>query len=281
MPNRSDIDFLVYENQNIGSGHLKRSSILFKYLKNFYNCKFYLNKLPNYKKKNNLKKVLILDSHYPNETLIKNLKKNYYIIGLDYFGKIKIDMNILVHNHKKTFQKKLFVGKKYILLDKEKLLEVKNIKQEINTALIFFGMANKKKISMNFAIPLLKKGFKKVLLIIGKFNKEKIFNLNKNQNLIIKKSPKNFLQLLAKSQVVFVNSGNTLFEAMYLKKKIWSIPQTIFEKNIFNNLFKAKELNYSLICKMNKKMILSSPKYKKINFNGEFHIKKLIDQYFK
>lgn len=276
MLNRSQIDLLAFENKNIGYGHVRRTKYLFNYLKNFYNCRIYINKIPNSSSNPKEKRILILDSHFPSINKINKLKKKYFIIGLDYFGKIKINVNIVIFKHKKTNQDILYSGSKFILLDKYNIKKnSKKIKKK--HVLIFFGASNKKNLSFKYAFQLVRIGFN-VNLVIGKYSRENIKYKKKIRNLSIKKNPKNFLNLIKESEIVFTNAGNTLFESMFLKKKIWSIPQSKFEKNIYNYLFKKKFINFKIIKSKNINEINNTPKYVNLAFNAEKEIKKIIDK---
>ena len=134
--------------------------------------------------------------------------------------------------------------------------------------------------SFKYAFQLARIGFN-VNLVIGKYSRENIKYKKKIKNLSIKKNPKNFLNLIKESEIVFTNAGNTLFESMFLKKKIWSIPQSKFEKNIYNYLFKKKFINFKIIKSKNINEINNTPKYVNLAFNAEKEIKKIIDKCIK
>mgnify|MGYP003689609673 FL=1 len=109
-----------------------------------------------------------------------------------------------------------------------------------------------------------------------------MYKRQSDNRVTFKKSSKTFYKLLKTSEIVFVNSATTLFEAMYFKKKIWSLPQTNFEKNIYKKIFHKKLIELHKINQFDqKKMIKNSPTYKKINFDGENKIKKIIQSIIK
>ena len=279
MLNKTRVNLLAFENSKIGYGHVKRLKLLHEHLKKRYVCKLYINKIPKTQKIHK-KEILILDSHFPNKNLIKKLNKNFIIIGLDYFGKIKIEKNIIILKHKKTFEKKSHIGMENIIIDKENLNKYSKLKIIKNNVLVFFGSSNKRNLTKKYTLMLKKYGYK-VITVIGKFNKEKI-NLVSDNRVTCKKSSKTFYKLLKTSEIVFVNSATTLFEAMYFKKKIWSLPQTNFEKNIYKKIFHKKLIELHKINQFDqKKMIKNSPTYKKINFDGENKIKKIIQSIIK
>ena len=277
MLNKSKVDLLAFENKNIGYGHVRRTKYLYNYLNNFYNCKIYINKFPQINS-NVEEKIIILFIIFKIRKS-KQTKKKILYNWIRLFWKQKIDTNIVIFRHKKSNQDTLYSGKKFIFLDK---INIKKTKKKIikKNILVFFGTSNKKNLSYKFAYRLDRIGFN-VNLVVGKYSREIIKYRKKIKNLNIKFRPKKFLNLMKEAEIVFTNAGNTLFESMYLKKKIWSIPQSKFEKNINNYLFKKKSICLEKLNLKNLDEITNTPKYPKLPFKGEIEIKKIIDKCIK
>lgn len=262
------VSIFTYSNRKIGSGHLKRSKILYDFLKKYYICKLYINKNINKKNTKN-SDVIILDHHF--KKINSSLFQNIFTLALDYYGKSKFDKNFLVIKQKKIFTKNNNINLENLILDKKGLDEKKKIKLNKKSVLISLGSTNKKKM-LTKLIYCLRKLKLKITVIKGKYNLEKI---NKNNNLKIYKNRLDFYSFLKKNEFIITNTATTLFESIYLNKKIISIPQTRFEATLYKKIFK-KEFNYSFL---KKKLIKISDfkKVKKMKFRGELKIKKILD----
>ena len=265
LSKKKKVSIFTYTNKNIGYGHYKRSKILYEYLKNYFNCSFYTNQ--NITKKKIAKSdVIIFDHHY--KRINNELIKDKFVIGLDYYGKSNFNRNILVLKQKKIYTKYNNINIENIIIDKKKLnYKKKNIKK--NSVLISLGSSNKKKLISKIISNLIDPKFK-ITIIKGLYNSEK---LKKYKNVKIFNFRDDFYDLLRNHEFIITNTATTLFEAIYLKKKIISIPQTKFEENlyhkIFQNKFNLKNLNLE-IKPYNFKI------FKKYKFNGEIRIKKYI-----
>ena len=97
-------------------------------MKNFFLCKFFVNKKIT-KKRLGKSKFLILDDHYKN--LNNNLLKDLFSIALDYYGKSKFDRNLLIIKQNKIYTNKNDINLNNIIINKKGSIRLK-IKEKKN-----------------------------------------------------------------------------------------------------------------------------------------------------
>ena len=229
-----------------GYGHIKRSSALVKaLLKRGLNAQLIIVselvqiKLELFIKQHLTTGIVIFDLPYVLDDLILQCQKEGILtVTLDYFGKANPYINIIVFEHKKikTIYKK-YVGFKFVII-RDEILQVKskiNFHNDLNYVLVLIGGGDINDQGIKAAELLAHNGYN-VKLISGPYSKypsnPKLYTLYKQ--------PKNLPELLLNANFIISNGGGSFFESIYLKKKIFVLPQTEFEKNISNYFLENK-----------------------------------------
>ena len=250
MKKNKNISIYCDGGKNIGYGHIRRSLVLYYFLKN-KNYKTNILPLSNFPKKflplehnKKIAQLVIFDGpiNNSNEKLLKKLRKEQKkIITLDWFGKFIPDINIAIYPHKKVKAKvKSYIGLNYVIIDKKiinikknrKYRNIKNNKNIMNKVLIMIGGGDILGLGKKASKYLNNCGFK-VTLIEGPLVKNKL--VSKNINVLC--NPKNLNQLMIKNDWIITNGGNSLFESIFLKKPTYVLPQS-------NNEIKIAKLFY-------------------------------------
>lgn len=260
---------ILYEFNNAsGIGHLVRSRIIFNFLSKIFFVKFIninqVDKIINTKFD-----LLILDLKKYSNNKINSLKKLNYnkILTLDNFDNNFGDLNISIYEHNKNLnKKKRLSGLKFCLIRND--LKKKNLKEK-NIIFISLGfIVNKSKINLIKRIYKLR-GNNQIAISPNFKNK-----INAKKDLIIL-NKKNYLNYFKNAKICVTNAGNTLVEALYLKKFCIVEAQTKKEKK-FSNFLKKRKLvfDFSAIKSMNNNININ---YKNcIDGKGAIRIKKEI-----
>lgn len=260
---------ILYEfNNTSGIGHLVRSRIIFNFLSKIFFVKFIninqVDKIINTKFD-----LLILDLKKYSNNKINLLKKLNYnkILTLDNFDNNFGDLNISIYEHNKNLnKKKRLSGLKFCLIRND--LKKKNLKEK-NIIFISLGfIVNKSKINLIKRIYKLR-GNNQIAISPNFKNK-----INAKKDLIIL-NKKNYLNYFKNAKICVTNAGNTLVEALYLKKFCIVEAQTKKEKK-FSNFLKKRKLvfDFSAIKSMNNNININ---YKNcIDGKGAIRIKKEI-----
>lgn len=273
MNSNVTIKILCEANKKIGFGHLKRSLNLYKYIKPFFPYTFIQGVdnqtekfLPKQKyNSNNFKdvKINIIDIKSDLKDIINQNKKNKIIsITLDYFGKHTPDYNIIIFKHKKFLSfKQSFVGLKYSIIRNDFLnLNKKKYPIKINNITIVMGGSDISNSSYSIALELSDLGFD-VKIIYGPLYKKRI----KSNLFKILYNPKNYKEVISKSDMLITNGGGCMLEGIFLNIPIIAIPQSKEEKNLVNHLLKNKAIisdNINFLYSYKKNSIIK----KKLNF---------------
>lgn len=226
----------------IGNGHFIRTKNLFiKFKSKNFKVKLIVNNISEILKYKEY--LLIYDSPKSNyKTLNKLSNLGIKIICFDWFYKFKPYINISIFPHKRVLSLyKSYVGIKYINIRSELFsLKKKNINN--NKILIVLGSGDKRKQTDKISRFLVEQGLE-ISVVKGKYSE-----LTKsNKKIRIYFNPKNFLKLLNDHEYIITNGGTCLFEANYLGKKIFVLPQTKREEKIAKLFFQNKSiLGYGL-----------------------------------
>jgi spore coat polysaccharide biosynthesis predicted glycosyltransferase SpsG len=231
-------------NHKIGFGNYSRSKNLFINLKKEFKV-FLIYNLTTIKKIENIKKkyprpvIIIFDTPQINKQLFNFYKIYAKIIFFDYFGKLIPNYNIIIFKHHNVRAKnKFFVGLKYINL-KNKVLNLKILNKKIEKKiLISLGGGDIKNQSIRIAKYLIKKGYKVTILYGPTFKSKLNF---KDSNLKIYYNSKKYLKIFNLHTNIITNGGSTMFEAVYLNKNVYVLPQSLKEANLAK-LFNEKKL---------------------------------------
>ncbi len=266
--------FIVDYSKHSGSGHLKRSSYLAKYIKNkdnkiiffingnfldaakneqFSTKKFDKKKIFNFDKRNTL---IVIDSYYINKNYVNKLyDKGFKIILFDDRITSGLKANILINqnlsftkkDYKKTNVKKLLVGQKYSIIS-DNLISIKKrrkLKKKIKNIMIDFGQASSKEMQY----------FLNYFQFIKKIN----------YSIVIKKNWINFGRLKKllndKKNVKIIYNNKLYFKSLYnidlviggygfseIEKKFLNIPSLAFslseDQKIIGSKNKKIQNNY-------------------------------------
>lgn len=264
--------YLTDYNHKIGFGNYSRSKNLFINLKKEFKVLFLYNlntknKIESIKKKYPRPVIVIFDTPQINKNLFNFYKIYAKTIFFDYFGKLIPNYNIIIFKHYNVRAKnKFFVGLKYISL-KNKVLNLKILNKKIEKKfLISLGGGDIKNQSIRIAKYLIKKGCKVTILYGPTFKSKLNF---KDSNLKIYYNSKTYLKIFNLHTNIITNGGSTMFDAVYLNKNVYVLPQSLKETNLaklfnekkliidygFNKFFKLNLNIFNSIKKSNQKII--------------------------
>ena len=242
----------------MGFGHFRRSLSLFQYLKKqgvtcYIDClseqgKTYfpcneVNDISSFDKSSESKNITVVVFDVPyvlNEQVKAEKKKGRKILCLDCLSLLNVDLSLFIFKHPaQDIKGKHFIGYQYVII-RGAFLQLENFPVTNHTkVLITLGGGDVKQQSIIVAHQLLKLGYK-VDLILGPLVKYEVRITHKN--LTIHCTPDNFPQLMNNANWCIVNGGGCLFEALFLKKPCFVLPQTVAEKAIATDLFDKMQL---------------------------------------
>jgi len=241
------ISILCDGNDKVGYGHIRRSLSLFNFLKALdlvpsikglsADAQKFLPKPVIEKVKENT--IVVIDSPNDVSLLVKeHLDSGHRVICLDSFSIYKPDLTILTFKHPHQSPKGRFVsGLKYaIIRDEFKVLTINKVKSN-KTVLVAIGGADVKNQCADIVPLLLDWGYR-VNLISGPLTLSS--TTEKHPNLDIFHNPRNFPEIMNKSDWCIVNGGGCLFESLYLNKPTYVFPQSQNEENIAHYLSEKK-----------------------------------------
>ena len=224
-------------NFEVGYGHIRRCKTLAAQLEKdgVDVCIFGLSDearffLPKPKTFPRMADLLLFDSPFNIESrVLAAHSRGQTTVTLDWFGEVTPDVNIAVYPHAEVRgAKKVHVGFEYILIREEILLQRRTL-QSINSnkVLVVLGGGDLLNQGHEIAHRLWIEGLE-VTLVQGPFVK----NVDKGEGYRVLFNPPDLPQLLACSDWVVTNGGGCLFEAMYLGKATFVLPQTEKEEKI-------------------------------------------------
>lgn len=268
-----NILFKCDQSNQIGLGHLHRSTALAEiFKKNSHKC-FFLGLKPGLVKKNRISKhdqrkdleyttkfikkknikLIVKDLYSLKYEWEKNISKNNFLVVIDDFRSFNHYCDIYVNYHFNWFKKRnnkflkkknciKLIGPKYTIVknfEKKKKLRFKD-----KTIFIYMGGADKKlymeKI-INIFINKKFNKFKKIFLINNNHLKRKnlIKKLSQIKNVkVFKNKINNFYQYLKYCDLCITSAGHTMLEQITLKKKGFIVPQNNIQKKIALSLKK-------------------------------------------
>jgi len=247
--------------------------VLYRNLSNIYFVRFAL-----YRKKINLKKyknfdLIIIDVSFNPIKIINFFKKfNKNTITFDNFYNSASDLNLSTFEHNKKLKIKRYSDLNLILFYKKKIK-----KNKFNKKYVFVSLGSKDRLGRLLPLKLwLEKNKINYKIFLGKYENKK--NIKKNYITNYSK----YFKYLSNAHWCILNAGQTLLEAMVLKKPAYVLPQTSKELNFSNFLIEKKLILGNLFEKLeipNEKKIsnLINLLNKTLNKNGINIVKKKIN----
>ena len=231
------VEIVCDGNEQIGYGHIRRSTALALHLKknNIHVRLMGLSeaareRLPVLHDSDQDASVIVLDSFQGLDPyIIKAREKGQINITLDWFGNTVPDINIVVYPHQKVNASlSKYIGFEYIILRHEitNKLPVDST-GGTKKVLVCLGGADILNQGHKTAAFLSSKGFD-TTLVQGPFAK----NQSQDDNFKVVTDPPDLPLLLTETEWVVTNGGGCFFEALYLGKPAFVLPQTEFEHRI-------------------------------------------------
>jgi spore coat polysaccharide biosynthesis predicted glycosyltransferase SpsG len=235
--NKKIVEIICDGNQKIGFGHIRRSSALAASLRK-ENIPVRLVGLSEEARKllpanmphASKPAILVFDVAEGIEMAINQAKQDgQTVVTLDWFGNAVPDINIAVYPHSEVKAlKEKYIGFDYIILREE----IRNLLpgtpgDKTNNVLICLGGGDLLGQGFDTALFLKKNGFT-VTLVQGPLAK----NIPGDHGFTLLINPPDFPQLLAGCDWAVTNGAGCLFEALYLEKKVYVLPQTEWEMRI-------------------------------------------------
>jgi UDP-2,4-diacetamido-2,4,6-trideoxy-beta-L-altropyranose hydrolase len=254
-------------NKEIGFGHIRRTTSLAENLRKYGIpvvisglSEYSISYLPRVEFSTSKLKVVVFDSMIGVGDLILSFQnKGIITVTLDWFGNIVPDINIIVFPHfEPKALLKSYVGFKNIIIRDEILnLPKIPIADVFKNVVITLGGGDILHQSEIAAEILNSKGYN-VTVIKGPLAEVKVESL-KYRTLI---NPTNFPDILNSCDWVITNGGGCLFEALYLGKPTFVLPQTELESRI---ALYARQSNYIVGIGMENLIKLDSHKFKSVS----------------
>ena len=224
-------------NNETGYGHIRRSASLAFHLKKnnipvriaglSERAEAMVPKIADFEGPAN---IAVFDSPYPIDKKIEDARNNRLsTITFDWFGSYVPDINIVVFPHKEVRAiQRSFIGFEYIIIrDDITSIQASNGGKLMKNVVVCLGGGDLLDQGYQTASLLSNKGYN-VTLIQGPLAKRK----NSNDNFMIFVNPPEYADIISKCDWVVTNGGACFFEAMYLGKAAFVLPQTELEKII-------------------------------------------------
>jgi len=241
------VDIKCDGDSSVGYGHIRRCETLQKALQSF-GVDAYISTLRESSREligstKLLKKkpsLVVFDSPYDFEDVLKDARlSGFKTLTLDYFGQSVPDINISIYPHHISRAKyESFVGFDYVMVRSEIIAAKSHSESKItnhnNYILIVIGGGDTLGHGVKAAEFFIKKEFEVILVQGPTTNSADIYGVKSYQVL---KNPPNLPALIAGASIVITNGGGTLFEALYLNKNIYVLPQTDRERVIADTIY--------------------------------------------
>ena len=239
MNEKSLVEIFCDGNSIIGFGHIRRSIALANFLTK-QNISVKLSGLSEDATKylpqsdclTGKAQIYVFDSMIGIDSRIAEAKKKGKItVTLDWFGDTVADINIVVFPHQEVKALKMsYVGFEYIII-RDEILSFKPKKKNTSwqNVIVSIGGADLLKQSYQVAELLCKRDFN-VTVVQGPLTNSS----PTTKSFHVLHNPENFPEILNSSDWAVTNGGGCLFEALYLGKPSFVLPQTPFEWRIAN-----------------------------------------------
>ncbi len=180
--------------------------------------------------------ISVVDEH-----LLKVRERGIPSVVLDYFGSIDADYNILIFaHHQYRAKKKAYVGYEYTMI-RDEILSIKRKrfpqKMEDNFVLVTIGGGDILGHGHLAAKYLAELGLD-VVLASGPLRN--CMDIEGDLPYRVSKTPIEFTKLFSRCDWVVTNGGGTLFEALYLNKLVFVLPQTKAEERIAFDMYEKQ-----------------------------------------
>jgi spore coat polysaccharide biosynthesis predicted glycosyltransferase SpsG len=238
------IDLFCDGNHQIGYGHIRRSLALGArlqengFLVNYIGLSEEANKLLPDATAKGSSVISIFDSITTSQDKVEQEKRAGKVtIALDWFGKEPtpdINIGVFKHHTNKTAKREFF-GFEYTII-RDDILKLKSSEHSLNDQVVVcLGGGDLLQQSHTVASSLVRKGYK-VVLVQGPLARN--IELSSEYEVLI--NPKNFPEILNLSSWAVTNGGGCLFEAMYLGKPVFVLPQTAEEVSVAQHVYSMK-----------------------------------------
>jgi spore coat polysaccharide biosynthesis predicted glycosyltransferase SpsG len=162
-------------------------------------------------------------------------------IALDYFGEVDADYNILIFPHQQyRAKKKTYVGYNYTMI-RDEILSIKQegLLENINTNFVLVAIGGGDILGQGHLASMYLAGLGlDVVLASGPLRN--CIDIATDLPYRVSKSPLEFPKLFSQCDWVVTNGGGTLFEALYLNKLVFVLPQTKAEERIAFDMYKKQ-----------------------------------------
>lgn len=248
LNSKPEIKIFCDGNNNIGTGHVKRSVSLANFLNtNYMPTKVYplseeaRELIPASLLTENLNTELaIIDTPLDFSDLSQSLLKNQTkILGLDLKKDYGQNNTISVFEHSPLEFKNKLTGFEYIII-REDIRETPKASSPTTTenVLVILGGGDLKGESSKVAQILVNQGYK-VNLVLGPLAKTPD---NLPNGITLYSNPENLPELMKECDWAISNGGGCLFELLYLNKPVHVLPQTQAEENIANHFLSIEAI---------------------------------------
>jgi spore coat polysaccharide biosynthesis predicted glycosyltransferase SpsG len=257
-------------NKEIGFGHIRRSSALASYLCN-QNIPAVLTGisrdsevfLPKRKFSDTMLKVAVFDSMSGIDDLVFSFqKKGIKTVTLDWFGNIVPDINIVVFPHQEV--KALlnsYVGFENIII-RDEIISLPRMPLSGRSQKVIISLGGSDLLGQSFeaAETLFAQGFDVTLIKgpLAKIDEDKC-------NFPVLVNPLNYPEILNSCDWAVTNGGGCFFEALYLGKPAFVLPQTDMELKI---VLYSSQFDAILGMGMDALVNINQMKFETVSHNG-------------
>lgn len=222
-------------NERIGFGHIRRSSALARRLQeqnisvSLYGVSMESQRfLPQSVGSFYDADVVVFDAPGIEEQLIEAMRHGCRTVGLDYIGQSIPDINVAIYPREKPRAlRKSYSGFEYVII-RDEILQGARLARRGDRVVVCLGGADVLSQGPEAAERLRGAGFK-VTLIRGPLTKD---IPSREVDYEVVSNPDNFAELLASALAIVSNGGGCLFEALYLRKEVFVLPQSPAEERI-------------------------------------------------
>lgn len=223
--------------EKIGYGHIRRSTALALYFrKNNIDVRLMglskaaKERLPSINDSDREANLVIFDAHEGlDQYILLAQNRNQVTVTLDWFGNTAPDINIVVYPHQEVKARICkYIGFDYIII-REEITNIEPFKltEKASKVMICLGGGDVLNQGHDTAQYLSNNKFD-VTLVQGPFAE----NLTKSNDFKLLINPINFPKLLTECDWVVTNGGGCFFEALYLGKPAFVLPQSDYELRI-------------------------------------------------